>query len=337
MKNTLAVFAALAVVGVAACSNGGSSTTPTPSPTVAATNAPSPSVSPTSVVSPTASPLASSTPSAIPTPTIAPVNVLRAAPIAANPVGLSFLRKTQAGGVSSSLPLLVESSGSAAVWAGNFVVWVTNAVSGLDVQETSGTITATNGVPVNNPSFSAISCPAASSVWCAAHPLGWEFGTASVANKPVGKQTLTVAFGDGLTGSIPDYIYDGWNLPCNTGIAYVGGVPVPQATKNTSDVYADCVNGNLVFPKGGILAFQPTQDSYGRYEPILPTVTAAIFISSAAVNFPMASIAQGQVYGINTQDGGMAKIYASSQSSPTAINALNAMSLHAKPDGSYAF
>lgn len=306
-------------------------TTPTAAPSGLASASPAPSATPTHAA--TASP----SPGPTATPTIAPLKVLRAAPLSANPVGLSFLRRPQAGGVTSSLPTLIESAGVIGEWAGNFVVWVTDASTGLDVSETGGTMTATNGVPVNNPAFQSLACPGTSSLWCAAHPLGWWFGTASTATKPVGKQTITVSFADGVSGSITDYIYDGWNLPCNSGWAYQGGVPVAQATLATSDVYADCVTGTIKFTQGAVLIGSPVQDSYGRYEAAMPSVTAAFLVNSLFVNVPMAGIAQGQIFGMQTRDGGFAKVYMTNGASPTAINAASGMSLHAKTDGSYAF
>lgn len=339
-RTLLATATALLLAG---CGGGGSSA-PAALPAVVVTSAPTaapsglPSASP--APSPTATHIATASPSASPvataTPTIAPLKVLRAAPLSANPVGLSFLRRPQAGGVTSSLPILVESSGTAAVWAGNFVTWVTDANTGLDVAEASGTITATNGVPVTNPSFGALVCPAASSTWCAVHPNGWQFGTASTNNKPVGKQILTVTFGDGLTGQIPDYIYDGWSIACNAGIAYVGGHVVPTTTQATSDIWADCAHANIVFPKAGALFANPAQDQYGRLETAFPSVTAGIFLVTQAVNFPMASIAHGAIYAINTQDGGMAKVYFDGASA-TTVTASSGMALHASVDNSYPF
>lgn len=354
MQNVCMHKAIVYLLGVAALSAGladcsGGSPAAIPAPVVAvATVAPSttptvgPSASPTASASPAPTPTHSTTPTASPSPVaaatpLAPLKVLRAAPLSANPVGLSFLRRPQAGGVTSSLPILVESSGTSALWAGNFIVWVTDANTGLDVAEQTGTITATNGVPVSNPAFSSIACPATSSTWCAVHPLGWQFGTSSTNNKPVGKQTLTVTFGDGLSGQIPDYIYDGWSIPCNTGIVYAGAHVNTTTTQATSDVYADCAHTNMVFPKGAILYSNPVSDSYGRTETILPTITNAIFLSSAVINVPMVSFAAGQVYGINTQDGGMAKVYFTSQPGLGTLSSASGMSLYANPNGTYAF
>lgn len=344
---TLKTLSFLSIVSLAACGGGGSSA-PSALPAVVVTSAPtaapsglpsaSPAPSPTATHIATASPSASPVATATPTP-IAPLKVLRAAPLSANPVGLSFLRRPQAGGVTSSLPTLIESAGVIGAWAGNFAVWVTDATSGLDVSEASGTITATNGVPVNNPSFGAINCPNTSvpAVWCASHPFAYEFGTASTTNKPVGKQILTVTFGDGLSGQITDYIYDGWNLPCNSGWVYQGGVPVATTTLAASDIYADCVSGTIKFTQGAVLIGSPVQDSFGRYEAAMPNVTAAFIVNSLIVNVPMASIAQGQIFGMQTRDGSFAKVYMANGASSTALNAANGMSLHAKSDGSYAF
>jgi hypothetical protein len=171
----------------------------------------------------------------------------------------------------------------------------------------------------------------------AAHPLGWEFGTSSANGKPVGKQTITVAFADGTISSSHAYIYDGWTIACNAGFAYVGGVPVAQATKATSDVYADCTNNNLVFPMGAVLYSQPVQDQFGLTQTIMPTITAAIAFVVSNVNYPMPSTIGGQVYGIATRDGGFAKIYLTAGAGQGLLSSASGMSLHANVDGTYPF
>jgi hypothetical protein len=260
------------------------------------------------------------------------------APLSATISQLSRIRTqslTQAQGVTNGLPILVESSGMVATWAGSMVTWVTNAATSQDVPQTSGVITATSGLPINNPGFTQ-ACIGSLAAACIVHPTAWTFGTSSANGKTVGKQTLNIAFGDGTTGQTFDYVYDGWNLPCNSGWVYTNGVPVANAVKATSDIYADCVAQTIVFPKGAVAFGVPTQDQYGRAETIMPTITAAIFIGSATVNFPMASVGQGQVYGINTQDGGMAKVYFLAGAG-VAINAAAGMSLHANANGTYPF
>lgn len=144
-----------------------------------------------------------------------------------------------------------------------------------------------------------------------------------------GKHTLTVAFGDGTSGAMTDDVYDSWTLTCNTGWGYVSGAIVPQATRATSDVYDDCVHGNIVFTQGGLLITNPVADSFGRTETVMPTITAAFIINSLFTNAPAVGIQQGITFGINTLDGGFAKVYFTD---PT-----HGLALHANVDGTYAY
>lgn len=329
-------IAVLAASLLAACSGGGNAT-----PTATATENPRTLGSPAPAPTATATLQPGATPTASPTPAVFIFKTIGGAPLTATASQLSTARRTaqahtQAQGVTNGLPILVESSGMDAAWAGDQTVWVSNAQTSADIAETGGTITSSGTLPLNNPGFSALSCLGSLSAVCIVHPMGWEFGTSSANGKPVGKQTLTIAFADGTTGATTDDVYDGWLLPCNSGFAYVSGIPVAQASRATSDVYADCVAGNMVFPKAGALFLTPAQDQYGRNETLFPTVLAAIFLPIQAVNFPMASIAHGAIYAINTQDGGMAKIYFDGASS-TTVNGASGMSLHASSDGSYPF
>jgi hypothetical protein len=337
----------------AGCGGGGTS----PVPVVAAAT-PAPSASPVASANPAATPTPNAKPSAAPTATAAPTTaptaaptatavplaqrVMGGAPLTATAAQLATTRrtaqaKTQAQGVANGLPILVESSGMVAAWAGDQAIWVTNAQTQTDIAETSGTITPSGSLALNNPGFTPLSCLASVSAVCVVHPTGWEFGTTSANGKPVGQQTLTIAFADGTVGATYDYVYDGWNLPCNSGWAYVGGVPVAQATKATSDVYADCVAGNIVFPRGGMLFLSPAQDQYGRYETIMPSVLAAINIVSFQTNFAMPTTTQGQVYAVATQDGGFAKVYFTNGASATTLNSATGLSLHAQANGTYLF
>jgi hypothetical protein len=266
------------------------------------------------------------------------------APLTATAAQLSTARarsRTQARilaqGTENGLPILVESSGMVASWAGDQAVWVMNAQTQQDIPETSGTITPSGNLPISNPAFAPLSCIGSVSAVCIAHPLGWEFGTSSANGKPVGKQTITVAFADGTISSSHAYIYDGWTIACNAGFAYVGGVPVAQATKATSDVYADCTNNNLVFPMGAVLYSQPVQDQFGLTQTIMPTITAAIAFVVSNVNYPMPSTIGGQVYGIATRDGGFAKIYLTAGAGQGLLSSASGMSLHANVDGTYPF
>lgn len=272
-------------------------------------------------------------------PTTAPLSrTIAGAPATATAAQLSTTRRSaQAQGITNGLPILVESSGMIAAWAGTIAVWVTDTQTNADIAETSGTIVPSGNLAINNAAFAPLSCLGQISGVCTVHPTGWTFGTSSTNGKPVGKQTLTVTFGDGTTGSTFDYIYDGWNLPCNSGWAYVGGIPVAQATQGTSDVFADCAHTNIIFPKGAVLASAPTADKYGNTATVMPTLTAAIALTSPIVTLPMTSTAAGQVYAIATQDGGFAKVYFSGQAGGGAINATNGMSLHASPDATYPF
>lgn len=223
-------------------------------------------------------------------------------------------------------------------WAGDMVSWVTNAANATDLAETGLTVTPSGTLALNNPGPTPLNCATSVSAACVVHPLGWDWGTSSANGKPVGQQTLTVAFADGTTGTTTDDVYDGFALPCNSGFVFQSGVPVATSTEVGSDVYANCITGNIQFPEGAVLFLNPSQDQYGRYETIMPTVLAEIAITVATVNFPFASIAEGQVYGINTQDGGMAKVYFSETASAgSPINATLGMALHSNSNGTYAF
>ena len=339
-----AVFALLVLCVGCGGGGGGSSPVPTALP-IAATAAPTiaASATPTAKPSATASPVATASPSATPTPSPSPVplaqRVLGGAPLAATASQLANNRRTaKAQGLANGLPILVESSGMVAAWSGDMTTWVSVLASTQDVAETSMTVTPSNALPITNPA-PAQSCLGSLAAACIAHPTAFTWGTSSANGKPVGKSTLTIAFGDGTTGTTTDYVYDGWTLPCNAGWAYVGGVPVAQAAKATSDVYADCVNGNIVFPKGGFILSQPTQDQYGRTETIMPTLTAAPLFVSDVVNAPMASVATGMVFAIQTQDGGAAKVYFSAAGVPGSPSGTAAfgMALHAPASAGFAF
>ena len=267
------------------------------------------------------------------------VKALGAAPLSSTPTTQSKSRRLpQSQGIQSGLPILVESSGPAAIWAGDIVVWATNLATSTSVLEASGTITPTSSVQVNNPAFQALDCSqAANAGWCAAQPGAWTFGTSSAQLKPIGAQTLTVLFGDGTTGSIMDYIYPSFSLNCNTGFVFQSGAIVPTTTQAGSDVYADCVNARIDFPGGGGLVIaQPSQDQYGRYETIFPTITASFVLSVLNGSVPMSVISQGIAFGIQTNDGGFAKVYFEGASSATPT-AATGMALHANFDGTYTY
>jgi hypothetical protein len=336
---TQITVAALAALLLASCSGGGNATpatTATDNPRTIANPAPSPTA--TATLQPGATPTAS------PSPAVFILKTIGGAPLTATAAQLSSTRRTaqahiQAQGIENGLPILVESSGMVGEWAGDFVVWASNITNGQDIPETSGTITATNGIVINDPSFSQ-ACVGSVAAACIVHPTGWQFGTSSAIAKPIGKQTLTITYGDGTTGTTNDYVYDGWQLPCNTGWAYVGGVPVAQATKATSDVYADCVNQNMDFPHGAMLLANPSQDQYGRYETIFPTLTAAPVIIALSAVIPMSSFSQGIVFALQTGDGGYAKVLFTSGAGvpgdPNGIAALG-LSLHSQTNGSFAY
>jgi hypothetical protein len=111
---------------------------------------------------------------------------------------------------------------------------------------------------------------------------------------------------------------------------------VAQATKANSDVYADCVNSQISFPHSAIVLANPSPDQYGRTETVMPTLTAQPLFIAAIGNVPFSSIAAGTVFGIQTQDGGYAKVYFANGPG-VATNAAIGMSLHSQPDGSFAF
>lgn len=342
----------LLLSALAACGGGGSSAPsalPAPVATAAPTAPPSPapsaSASPHATITPSPAPSASASPIPTATPTIAAaLRVIGGAPLTATASQLSTARrtaqaKTEAQGVENGLPVLVESSGAFALEAGTFANWVTNVQNAANIPETSGQITTTGGLLIDNPGFSQ-ACLASIAPACVVHPTAWEFGTDSGQTKPLGKQTITITYGDGMTGSVSDYVYNGWGLQCGQGWAYIAGAVVVQPTQATSDVYADCVHGNIVFTQGAVQIASPQQDQYGRYETIFPTVTAAFIENSLFTNAPMPSIAQGAVFGIITRDGGFAKVYFTSGAgvpgSPTGISA-EGMALHANADGSYPY
>ena len=348
---TRSLSALVLVAGLTACASGASAPVPVPvAPTQSPVPGPVASVSPAPVLSPTPAPSNAPTasptiaPTATPAPTPVPLalRVIGGAPLSATASQLANARRTaQAQGVTNGLPILVESSGMVAAWAGDMTTWVSAQATAQDVPETGMTVTPSGTLALNNPA-PAQSCLGSLAAACIAHPTAFTWGTSSTNGKPVGKQTLTVAFADGTTGTTFDAVYDGWALQCNTGFVYQGGIPVATATRNASDVYADCAAGNIVFPQGGILAFNPVQDQFGRYETIMPTITSAILISSFITNVPMAATAVGQVYGIATKDGGFAKVYMSVNAIVTPVNppgliSAEGMSLHAKPDSTYAF
>jgi hypothetical protein len=315
MKLRISTPLAIALFALPACSGGGGGSSSSALPAINPTSAPTSSS--------TSVPLSSKR--------------IGGAPLTATLAQLNSGRRTQSQGVTNGLPILVESSGMIAAWAGDQAVWVTSSITNADVAEASGTITPSGTLPITNPGFAPLSCLGSVSAVCITHPTGFEFGTSSANGKSVGKQTLAIAFNDGTSGTTADYVYDGWSLPCNTGFAYVSGVPVAQATQATSDVYADCANANLVFPKGGALVQGPTVDQYGLVSTAFPTVTAAVVITSPVVNVPMAGIASGTIYAITTQDGGMAKVFVQSTGPNGLLASSTGMSLHAQSDGTYGF
>lgn len=347
MKSLPFLFlSALASVAVTACGGGGQSAFvapaslnafPVPTPTAGATAAPT--VAPTTA--PTSTPTVA--PTAAPTPVPLALRQIGGAPLTATASQLSNAHrnaqtKTQAQGVTNGLPILVESSGMIAAWAGDIGVWTSNVQTSQDIPQMGLTVTPSGALALNNPA-PLQSCLGSVSAVCTVHPTAWTFGTSSANGKPVGKQTITVAFADGTIGTTFDYVYDGWSLPCNTGFAYIGGVPIAQATRATSDIYADCVAANIVLTQGGLLISNPTQDQYGRTETFMPTITAAFIINSLITNVPMAAIAPGTVLGIQTRDGGFAKVYftgAGVPGLPAGIGA-SGMVLHSQLNGTFAF
>lgn len=339
-----AVFALLVLCVGCGGGGGGSSPVPTALP-IAATAAPTiaASATPTAKPSATASPVATASPTATPTPSPSPVplaqRVLGGAPLTATASQLANNRRTpKAQGVANGLPILVESSGMVAAWSGDMTTWVSVLASAQDIPETSMTVTPSNALPITNPA-PVQSCLGSLAAACIAHPTAFTWGTSSANGKPVGKQTLTIAFSDGTTGTTFDYVYDGWAIACNTGFVYSGGIPVATSTEAASDVYADCVNSNIDFPQGALVLGGPTQDQYGLNATIFPTFTAAPVIVSLISVVPMTALPQGIVMAAQTHDGGTAKVYFSTAGvpgSPTGIAALG-MSLHSSANGTYAF
>jgi hypothetical protein len=251
--------------------------------------------------------------------------------------------KALAQGTANGLPVLVESSGMVAQWAGDVGVWTVNAQTQANIPETGLTVTPSGNLPINDPGPQPLSCLGQVSGICVVHPTAWTFGTSSANGKPVGQQTITITFADGTTGTTYDDIYDGWNLPCNAGWAYVSGVPVAQTAKATSDVYADCVNGNIDFPMGAYVLSNPSPDQYGNIATILPQFTAQPIFSAANAVVAMTSIQGGMLFAIQTQDGGYAKVYFTSQPNPAAqstgatASSVSGMSLHAQSNGTFAY
>lgn len=282
-------------------------------------------------------------PTAAPMPTAAPLALRRiaGAPLNATAAQLDIARRsaqahTESQGVENGLPILVESSGMVSFWAGSITSWVTSTQSTADIAETGLSVVPSGALAFNNPAPQPLSCLGQISAVCAVHPTAWQWGTASTNGKPVGKQTVTVAFSDGTTGATHDYVYDGWNLPCDGGWAYANGVPVATTTQGASDVYADCVGGNIIFPRGASVLAQPTQDQFGRAETIMPTLTAQPAITAPLTTLALSAITVGEVIAINTQDGGQAKVLFT-DSPGIAINAASGMSLHSQADGTFAF
>ena len=261
MRSSLAV---LILCALPACGGGGGGTAPVPTalpiaataaPTIIASATAVPTTAPTATANPTIAPTAS------PTPTAVPVQIalrVAGAPARCHHRDASQLasnrRTAKAQGVTGGLPILVESSGMVAAWSGDMTTWVSVLASAQDIPETSMTVTPSNALPITNPA-PAQSCLGSLAAACIAHPTAFTWGTSSANGKPVGKSTLTIAFGDGTTGTTADYVYDGWTLPCNAGWAYVGGVPVAlarKAVKANSDV---CDGGlrqraNQLSPRG---------------------------------------------------------------------------------------
>lgn len=299
--------AALSAALLIDCS-GGAQPTPPVAPAISVT------ATPTATAAPTASPTTASTATASPTPTIAPVLVLQAAPLTSTPTILAKSRRAQSG--TSLLPLMVQGGG---LTIAPMAVWVTDAATGHDVAETTGSVTGAT--------FAPLACPNASTLWCAVHPLAWQLTPPT--GLATGQHSLAVVFADGTSGSMTDDVYDSWTLPCGTGWVYAGGAIVPTTTRAASDVFEDCAGGNVVFVHAAILASNPVADSFGRLETIMPTITVAINITSAFVNLPIVSVQSGTAFGIQTSDGGFAKVY--------FTDATHGIALHSQADGTYSF
>jgi hypothetical protein len=245
------------------------------------------------------------------------VLVLQAAPLTSTPTILSKGRRAQSN--ASLLPVIVEGAGTAPFVPGPLAVWVTNAVTGQDVAETLGTVTGSTMAP--------LACPGASTLWCAVHPDAWSFS--APVGLATGQHSLTIAFGDGTTGTMTDDVYDAWSLSCGTGWVYQAGTIVPTTSRAASDVYDDCTNGNIVFPHAAILVSNPVTDQFGRLETVMPIITAAANVTSAFVILPIVSVQPGEVFGIYTVDNSYAKVYFAS--------ATQGLALHSNADGSYAY
>lgn len=294
-------------------------------------------------------------PSPSPSGTVAPadVHLVNAALRNANPNSLSLRRvkatspspspSASANDLFSVLPTVVESSGSNAgtynQWAGNIVVWVTDSLSGQDVAETSATASGTNGLGVNNPSIEPYGCtPGSSDQWCVAHPTAWVYGTSGGGTKPVGKQIITVTFGDGATVQIPNPVYDGYNLPCNQGWSYQGGLPTFAAFAS-ADIYFDCANSAIDFPHGAVLAATPkTYPPINAMAPQFLTILSAVPLgASPPTQFPFSGIQDGSIYVMATGDGAFAKVYIDNFNIAGSPPTLGGFALHSQADGSYAF
>lgn len=336
------LFLSLALLA-AGCGGGGGSASPLPttafvSPNPSVTFAPSPLPSAPITV-------------ATSTPTIVPLaqRQIGGAPVTATASQLSRIRTqsiAQANPTATGLPVLVESSGMVATWAGDVGVWTTNIADAKDIAQTGLTVTPSGNLPINNPGPTPLSCLGSVAAMCVVHPTAWQFGTSSANGKPIGKQTLTVAFADGTTGTMPDYVFNGWQLACNGGVTYVGGIPIAQGTAATADWYADCTNLVINFPHGAQAIGAPTLDGFNRYEPFLTTILSAT-ISAPVTSVPIVNpacvtncsagtILQGQVYAVKLGDGGIAKVFFGSAPG-IATNAVSGMSLHDAPSGSGTF
>ena len=107
--------------------------------------------------------------------------------------------------------------------------------------EPTVTTSTTNGLPIDDPVISTVCGQfggGPSSTWCLAHPSAFVFGTDSgLTTKPIGKQTITITYGDGTIGTFTDYVYDGWQIACGQSLAYVSGVPT--IVTSNPDVTAD--------------------------------------------------------------------------------------------------
>lgn len=316
MKTILsAIGLAVIAAGLAACGGGGGST---PTPVKVATTSPT--------IAPTTAPGAT--------------KKVSTSPLSASPtISQSKIRSAQSLGVVGAQNLLIESAGTSAEWAGSIAVWVTDTATGQDVAETSVVTTATNGLAVNNPAPEPMQCTGAdvtSLSWCAAHPLGWWFGTASVLNKPVGQQTITLTFGDGTVGTITDDVYNGFTLACGQSMEYQSGLPV--IVTSNADVTYDCTNQSVDFPHGVVEAAVPTGDQFGRTNTVISTVTSAVSVPAGSpTSIPYTSFVANAVYVFATSDGGFAKMLVPGAPNSGSTGNINGIVLHAQAQGTYAY